>query len=220
MDHSFWNERWQKGETGFHRARPHDQLVRFWPTLGLPAGSTVFVPLCGKSLDMVWLAEAGHRVIGAELSELAVDSFFAERGLAPEVEEVPDFKVKRAGPYEIWCGDIFALPANAVAGAAAVYDRAALVAFPPAMQPRYADKLTELTPAGTPILLVGLDYEQARMSGPPFATSLQSVVSLFGPKHDIAVLEARDGIEMSPNLRDRGLDHLVESLYLLRRKAA
>ncbi len=219
MDPKFWIERWQKGETGFHRAAPHDQLVRFWPTLGLAAGSPVFVPLCGKSVDMAWLAEAGHRVIGAELSELAVDSFFAERGLEPEVEARPGFAVKRAGPYEIWCGDIFALPAAVTANIAAVYDRAALVAFPPAEQPRYVAKLTELTPRTAPIALVGLAFNQS-FDGPPFATGLDTVVALFGPSHEVAVLEARDGLATSPNLRDRGVDRLVESLYLLRRRTA
>ena len=219
MDPEFWIERWQKGETGFHRAVPHDQLARFWSTLGLAPGTTIFVPLCGKSLDMVWLAEVGHRVIGAELSELAVDSFFAERGLVPDVETKPGFSVKRAGPYEIWCGDIFALSPAVTAGVAAVYDRAALVAFPPAEQPRYAAKLGDLTPRAAPIALVGLAFNQS-FDGPPFNTGLETVVSLFGPSHEVAVLEARDGLAASPNLRDRGVDRLVESLYLLRRRTA
>jgi thiopurine S-methyltransferase len=85
MDPTFWHERWQKKETAFHQGAVNDLLQRYWAQLGLSVGSTVFVPLCGKSVDMVWLAEQGHRVIGAELSQIAIDDFFAERGLTPAV---------------------------------------------------------------------------------------------------------------------------------------
>lgn len=136
MDPTFWRERWQKKEIGFHQPAYHTLLLKHWPQLQLAPGSRVFVPLCGKSLDMVWLAEQGHRVVGAELSELAVDEFFAERGLAPTVRTVGNFTVKAAGPYELWCGDIFELPREAVADVAGVYDRAALIALPPDLQQR------------------------------------------------------------------------------------
>ena len=154
MDPDFWRDRWQRQDIGFHQAESHDQLRRHWPALGIAPGSPVFVPLCGKSLDMVWLAGQGHRVIGAELSEIAIDDFFAERGLVPAVRNEGSFRVKTAEAYELWCGDIFDLPQGAVAGVAGVYDRAALVAFPAELQPRYAAKLKELVPPAAPILLV------------------------------------------------------------------
>jgi thiopurine S-methyltransferase len=216
MEAQFWNERWQMGDIGFHQADVHDLLGTHWPSLGLAQDSAVFVPLCGKSLDMVWLAAWGHKVIGVELSELAVDAFFAERELVPATEKVHGFTVKRSGPYEIWCGDIFDLPREAIATAAAVYDRASLVAFPPAMQPRYARKLAELTPA--PILLVSLAFDQAEMAGPPFSTGLQPIAYLFAADYQIKLLESRDGLERSQNLRKRGLTRLVESVYLLQLK--
>src|SRR5579871_5766827 len=98
MDHGFWEDRWQRGEIGFHQPHIHTQLQKFWPTLGLPKDSTVFVPLSGKSRDMVWLAEQGHQVIGAELSELAVRDFFAESGLSPTITASEPFRVYEAGP--------------------------------------------------------------------------------------------------------------------------
>ena len=79
MTPDFWIERWQKGETGFHQEAGNDLLPKHWPSLALAPRSTVFVPLCGKSFDMVWLAAQGHRVVGVELSPLAVDDFFREQ---------------------------------------------------------------------------------------------------------------------------------------------
>ena len=110
------------------------------------AGSEVLVPLCGKSRDKLWLASAGHTVMGVELSPIAVDHFFKEHGLQAEVRTEGPFTIKQSGPITIWCGDFFALPAAAVERVAAVYDRASLVAFPPALQSRYVRKLADTLP--------------------------------------------------------------------------
>lgn len=195
MDPTFWHERWQKKETGFHQPAVNDLLQLYWPQLGLDAGSKVFVPLCGKSLDMAWLADQGHRVIGAELSTIAIDDFFAERGLTPTTATNASFTVKSAGAFEFWCGDFFDLPLSAVAGVAGVYDRASLIAFPPSMQERYTVKLKELAPARVPILLITLDYEQSQMAGPPFATPRGQVHRLFADRYDIEELACQSALE-------------------------
>jgi thiopurine S-methyltransferase len=220
MDSSFWNERWQKGDIAFHRPQAQELLVRHWGNLGFPVESVVLVPLCGKSVDMLWLAERGHRVIGVELSEIAVDAFFADRGLVPTVRSEGGFTVKSVGAYEIWCGDFFELPEAAVSGVSAVYDRAALVAFPPSEQPRYASKLALLTPSQAPIVLIGLDFAESELKGPPFPASLPQIGNLFGGSHAINIVESRNGLEESPNLKARGAMRLEESLYVLRRNAA
>jgi thiopurine S-methyltransferase len=218
MDTTFWRERWQNKDIGFHQRDIHELLQKHWPQLGLAAGSQVFVPLCGKSLDMVWLAEQGHRVIGAELSEIAIDEFFAERGLEPAGRQVGNFVVKSAGAYELWCGDIFELPPDAVSGVAGVYDRAALVAFPADLQTRYAAKLKQLVPAGAPALLITLDYDAQRMTGPPFAVPRDQVDCLFADSYAITELECRDALDLNPRFRQRGLTALEEHALLLRHR--
>jgi thiopurine S-methyltransferase len=215
MDPTFWRERWQNKDIGFHQPDIHALLQMNWPRLGTASGSKVFVPLCGKSLDMVWLTEQGHHVVGAELSDIAIDEFFAERGLKPQVRGAGNFVVKSAGPYELWCGDIFELPPDAVAGVAGVYDRAALVAFPPDLQERYADKLKELLSAAVPVLLVTLDYDAERMTGPPFSVPRAQVDRLFAESHAITELECRDALDLNPRFRQRGLSALNEYAYLL-----
>ncbi len=217
MDPSFWLERWQKSEIGFHSKDVQPALEKHWSALNVATGARVLVPLCGKSLDMVWLAEQGYAVVGAELSELAVDAFFAERGLTPSVRTVDGFTVKSSGPYELWCGDFFALMREQV-DAAAAYDRAALVAMPPEMQPEYAEKLAELMPFQSQILLIGLDYNQHEMQGPPFAIPRISVQTLFEDDFNVTLLEARDGLTKSEHLAKKGVTRLEEAAYLMRRR--
>jgi thiopurine S-methyltransferase len=215
MDPIFWHTRWQNNEIGFHQPVYLDLMVEHWPKLGIAAGSQVFVPLCGKSLDMVWLAEQGYRVIGAELSELAVDEFFAERGLISHTDTAGPFRVKRAGPYELWCGDIFALPREALANVAGIYDRASLVAFPPQMQERYASALCAMVPETAPMLLITLDYDQAQMDGPPFAVPRGQVQRLYADRFVIEEAGARSGIPKNPQFVKRGLQQLEECAYVL-----
>ena len=114
MDTDFWLERWRQGQTGFHMKKTTPLLAKYWPALGVPRGSRVLVPLCGKSLDMIWLAGQGHRVMGVELSSLAVEQFFAENQLTPKVSAAPAGTLYSAGDIEILCGDIFALGSTLV----------------------------------------------------------------------------------------------------------
>lgn len=215
MDHEFWLERWKTQNIGFHQPEFEPALDKFWPRVALPAGARVLVPLCGKSLDMQWLAEHAHPVVGAELSEQAVDEFFAERELVPNVRREGDFLVKSSGPYEIWVGDFFALPPSAVAGVAGVYDRAALAALPADMQRRYADKLKALLPSA-PILLITVDYDQRQMEGPPFATSPKMVDDLFADRYERIDLVSKDVLAGHPQFKQRGLTALTGAVFLLR----
>ncbi|AGK59491.1 thiopurine S-methyltransferase [Hyphomicrobium denitrificans 1NES1] len=218
MDKAFWTERWKRREIGFHQPHIHEQLKRFWPTLGLPVASAVFVPLSGKSCDMIWLATQGHRVIGVELSEVAVQEFFKDGGQTPEVRSEGPFDVFSAGPFNLYRGDFFETPAEILKDIVAVYDRAALVALPPQLRARYAEKLTHIIPQKALIFLVALDYPENEISGPPFSVTRSEVERLYGDTFDIQVLEARDGLEASGNLRRRGVTRLQETAYLLRRR--
>jgi len=216
MDHNFWLDRWKNQEIGFHQSDFEPALDKYWSRLDVRSGTPVFVPLCGKSLDMVWLAQHGHPVIGSELSERAVDDFFSERGVVPDVRAEGDFIIKSSGQYEIWCGDFFALPPSAVANVGAAYDRAALIAMPADMQPRYAEKMKSLLPAGAPVMLITLDYDQRQMSGPPFATPRQTVSDLYDDRYEIVELVSKDVLEGNPRFQQRGLTALTGAAFVLR----
>jgi thiopurine S-methyltransferase len=141
MHPGFWLSRWQEGRIGFHQDRPTPLMVEHWPTSGLAAGSKVFVPLCGKSRDMAWLAGQGLQVLGVELSARAVEAFFDEHDLRPDVRDTPHGRLYAAGGIEIICGDAFALDAETLRDCNAVFDRAAIIALPRALRERYAHEL-------------------------------------------------------------------------------
>ncbi len=195
-------------------------LQKHWPTLALPVGSRVFVPLAGKSLDMLWLAERGHRVLGVELSALAVDQFFSENGLTPTVRESRYGVHHVAGNIELICGDAFALDTEVLADCVGVYDRAALIALPPPMRERYAAELYAKLPAGCTGLLLTLEYAQAEMAGPPFSVEEAEVRRLYEADWQVALLDRRDILAMQPDFAAAGLTALGTAVYRLERSGA
>ena len=191
MNPEFWQQRWAENQIGFHQATPTPLLLRHWPALGVAPGATVFVPLAGKSLDMAWFAAQGYRVLGVELSQRAVEQFFAEHGLQPETETTRYGTHYRAGGIELICGDAFTLDADVLADCAAVFDRAALIALPPDLRRRYVRELHARLPAGCRGLLVTLEYPQDERAGPPFSVREEEVRALYGDDWRIELRERR-----------------------------
>lgn len=217
MDHEFWHERWSNNEIGFHLKEVNPHLAAFWPTLDLPSGSRVLVPLCGKTLDMAWLMAQGHRVLGVELSRTAAEAFFAEQGLDYTVEEQGAFRRYRADGLEIWNGDFFALTAADVADCRALYDRAALIALPPEMRERYVAQLNAILPADCCGLLIALEYPQAQMDGPPFSVAEAEVRSRLSVRWKLEQVKRFDALRYNERFRERGLLELHEVVYRLQR---
>ncbi|MGI9247062.1 MAG: thiopurine S-methyltransferase [Steroidobacteraceae bacterium] len=218
MHPEFWHERWRTGQIGFHQSGPHPFLERWWPSLGVPAESRVYVPLCGKSLDMVWLAVRGHRIVGSELSEIAVREFFGEHASEPAARATGPFRVHAAGPFEIFEGDALALTPELLGPVAAAYDRAALVALPAPLRRTYADLFATLLPASARSLLVTFEYDQSRKAGPPFAVAEAEVHQLYGTAFVVERLDCVDIIEASPKFAEAGVGSLHEVAYALRRR--
>ena len=212
MDPAFWHQRWSTNQIGFHLPEVNPYLQRFWSPLELEQGSRVLVPLCGKTLDLLWLAHQGHSVLGVELSEKAITDFFQEHQLEPSVSEEGVFKVFRAGDIELRCGDFFALTAKDVAGCTALYDRAALIALPAPMREQYAAHLQSLLPDCVG-LLITLDYDQAQMSGPPFAVGDDEVQRLLGSNWRLEVLQEQDVLGESWKFLQAGVTRLDERVY-------
>ncbi len=215
MEKSFWIERWEKQETGFHQAEINGFLKKFWHETGRKGGE-VLVPLCGKSKDMLWLRRQGHDVLGVELSEIAAEEFFRENGLTAETQKQGAFTARAADGFHILQGDFFDLTQNDVKNVTAVYDRAALVALPRDMREKYAAHLTEILPSGTPVLLVTFEYPQEKMSGPPFSVDAAEVKRLYGGRADIRQLTREDALKANPRFSQRGLDAIFENAFLLK----
>ena len=219
MELEFWKDRWSRGETGWHATHINAHLQEYWPRLGIEPGALVFVPLCGKSQDMLWLAGQGYRVRGVEISDLAVEAFFDENRVTPEVTTEANFARYRVDEIEILCGDFFDLAPAHLNGVSAIYDRASLIALPPEMRRDYATHLQALADPETRILLMTLDYDQALMSGPPFSVHEPEVREILGDRFDIRQLATLDVLNENARFRERGLTALDERVYELHPKS-
>jgi len=223
MEPDFWQRAWQEDRTGFHQSRINSRLERFWPTLSIATGAEVFVPLCGKSQDMFWLHQQGHRVLGVELSEKAAQAFFDTNSLPYNSQPLGDFQqyegVDSAAGIRLLVGDFFSLNAEHLAHSQAFYDRASMIAMPDDMRRDYARHLASVIPSDCVGLLLAINYDPSQMRGPPFAVSDENVRQLLGDAFAIDELEYFSGPERLGNLADRGLDTLEERTYRLRRIA-
>lgn len=217
MHHDYWHDRWRTREIGFHRASAHPLLERWWPTLEIPADARVYVPLCGKSLDVAWLAEQGHTVVGSELSPVAIREFFEERGLTPSRERDGAHVRHTAGPYTIFEGDALALTPAQLGPIDAAYDRAALVALPPEMRIRYAISIAALLESGARMLVVTFEYPQERIAGPPFAVMPLEAHRLFDSAFSVREIDRLDIVEERPKFVDVGIRLVHEVAYRLER---
>jgi thiopurine S-methyltransferase len=175
--HEDWLARWRDGRTNFHEGHPNALLARHLARLA--GGRRVLVPLCGKAEDLAYLAAHGHAVVGVELAEQAVREFFAAHALEPSIAARGPFVEYRAGAITLLAGDWFAATPALIGPIDALYDRAALIALPGDMRPRYAQQVRALVPAGAPGLVITLEYDQERMVGPPFAVFEPELRSLY-----------------------------------------
>lgn len=191
MEHSFWHDRWEAGRIGFHVNQPNPLMVAHISALSLAAGSRVFIPLCSKTLDIGWLLSRGHRVVGAELSELAIVQLFEELGITSSIADHGLLKLYSAPKVQIFVGDIFALTSEMLGPVDAILDRAALIALPEAVRAAYAGHLVALCNIA-PQLLVCLEYDQGLIDGPPFSVGAGEVHRHYAGAYEISELENKE----------------------------
>lgn len=238
MEHDFWHNRWNEGRLGFHQQKVNSRLKQFWDAFAAGKGQTVFIPLCGKSLDMLWLAENGYTVFGVELSDIACRDFYREHKLRYHLTENPctDTANKNRAPLgnpqnyaesqfikfvgrdiEIWCGNFFDLKADDMRDIHVVYDRAALIALPQAMRGAYASHLASLLHSRARVFLISMEYDENKMNGPPFSVPEEEIHDLFASQFSVEILTQSCGPDIVGNLAERGLDTLHEKVYGLER---
>ncbi|SNT70802.1 thiopurine S-methyltransferase [Psychrobacter sp. LV10R520-6] len=208
MNPEFWQARWQDKRTGFNQPEVNPLLTKYLTALNLPSGSRVFVPLCGKSIDMIWLASQGYDVVGVELVESAVQAFFTENDISPKVTEhtnSPNNKCYQGQilgqTIELWAADLFALTPENLGQIDAVYDRAALIALPAEMRLKYSEQVWHLSrnisvdvSGNAPQILLTLNYDQSERNGPPFSISSEQVQQYYGSHYKITELEGKPSI--------------------------
>lgn len=191
MDIDFWLQKWENNTIAFHKSEANPMLVQHFQALSLAKGSRVFLPLCGKTLDIAWLLANGYRVVGAELIEIAIEQLFIELGEEPQISEAGAVKRYSTDNIDIWVGNIFDVSNKRLGAVDAVYDRAALVALPQAVRAQYTMHLKELTNKA-PQLLISYEYDQNLMAGPPFSISNEEVKQHYEESYHISLLASID----------------------------
>ena len=191
MDASFWLQKWENNNIAFHRSEANPVLVKYFKEIASVQGNRVFVPLCGKTLDIAWLLSHGYRVAGAELIEMAIEQLFAELGMEPTISGVGGVKHYRAKNIDIFVGDIFNVSSKILGPVDAIYDRAALVALPEEIRNRYTSHLMEITDKA-PQLLVSYEYDQTLMAGPPFSISHEEVNQHYKDSYELSLIATKN----------------------------
>lgn len=211
MDYEFWNNCWARPTQPFHLTAPHHFLVKYFPK-HIAQCSRVLLPLCGKTQDLNFLAEQGVSAVGVEFNPVAVDSFFNDSGIKPEITKTENKALYQSEHIELWCADFFELSKRDLGDFARIFDRAALVALPDDLRASYAKHLISFLSAKGKILLVTMDYDTGEMSGPPFFVSKQELQQLF-PQASIQELERISILDSHPRWRELELSRLDEVLY-------
>lgn len=203
-----WLDRWQEGRIGWHETSGNMSLKKHWRI----SGRTVLVPLCGKSVDLRWLAEQGNQVVGVELSSIAVEAFFAEQELAYSVAEGDLLRYEASNAdITIYCGDFFAL--NSVQ-CDAHYDRGALVALPAEMRPLYAAHVSSLLTDDAEQLLITLEYDSSVANGPPFSLGDAEILGYWDRLE--CVDDYNDIDNAPPKFLEAGLTAINEKVWRTR----
>ncbi|WP_371189139.1 thiopurine S-methyltransferase [Thalassotalea maritima] len=213
MQQDFWHNCWDKNSTGWHQSECQPMLAEYLPSLWRATDQHIFVPLCGKSDDLVFLTEHG-KVVGNELSAIACQQFFSEHKLAYTTQEKQPFTVYQSANIDIYQGDFFSLNVDDFQTFDWIYDRAALIALPESMQVDYVAKLKRFFGANTRLFLLTLEYDQQQMSGPPFNIDEQRVNRLFKGL-TIEKLASRELADSRFAQRTFPVSKLVESLYII-----
>ncbi|MFM2589780.1 thiopurine S-methyltransferase [Vibrio sp. TBV020] len=211
-DPEFWHGKWAANQIGFHLEDVNPLLIQYWNKTNPSYEDKVFVPLCGKSEDLVWLATKHEDVQGVELSNIAVRAFFAEHFYTPMVMPVNgQHELFQFDELSIYTGDFFTAPIQPID---IVYDRASLVALPEEMRGDYVAKIKSLLKPGARILLVSLDYIQSEMAGPPFSVPEQEIRSLYA-EFKVTKLYRDEADEDHPKIAKKGLSRFAEEVYLI-----
>ena len=212
-----WLEFWANNETNWHSDVVTQELEKYLGLLKLESGDTVFVPLCGKSLDMIYMLNRGFSVIGVEVSEIGIKQFFHENGLDFTISQVGEFDLYSAKNIEIYCGDFFSLTSKHLCGVKAVFDRKSLIALDRNLRQKYVKHLNDIISLGVRILLITLHYPKHQMSGPPFSVDKSEVESLFSMAFNYQELKSFQDIENGSKLARSGVDYIKNAAYCLQK---
>ncbi|WP_440999973.1 hypothetical protein [Fodinibius sp. SL11] len=216
METSYWQSRWQKGNTGWHMDTVYPPLPNLWNHLGIESTARILVPLCGKSLDLQWFVDQGHTVTGVDVSQKAMCHIKQRHPESFRRDNSHGFTIYCSKSLVLWKGDFTKLPATEIPPQDLIYDKASIIALPANMRQRHADKLIELCSPHTKILMQTFEYEQQEMNGPPFSVDEQELEKLFGNQFKLTCIHEQSKLEELQRFQQRGLSsYLTEKVFIL-----
>jgi thiopurine S-methyltransferase len=210
---NIWESRWQEGRIGFHLPQVNTYLRRFSAHLLKSEPENIFVPLCGKSLDLPWLANRTKKVVGVELVSQAVEEFYAENEISYSIQPAGKLQLFKNDSIDIFQGDFFDLTQEETGSFEAIYDRGSIVALARPERQKYVEHLLSFLAPGGRLLLITLEYDQEQMSGPPFSVADTEIEMHFSEYGRLELLETCDILD--ERLRNKGLDGILERVYQL-----
>ena len=208
----FWHNRWYEQQIDWHKTVFNELLVKHWPAIDVAKNCQVMVPLCGKSLDMLWLAKQGHTIVGLEMVEQAVEAFFSENKLDYSSMESNTHIRHTSEPFTILQGNLFDLE-DGMLQADAWYDRAAMIAIEISERSAYVTQIRNQTKHGATGLLITFAYPQEQMQGPPFTLHDEHVIELYSDGFEVECLER---LNLDDD-KERGLSNVTCSVFKITR---
>ena len=210
---NIWESLWQEGRIGFHLPQVNTYLRRFSAHLLKSEPENIFVPLCGKTLDLPWLAKRTTKVVGVEMVSQAVEEFYAENEISYSIQLVGKLQLFKNDSIDIFQGDFFDLTQEETGSFEAIYDRGSIVALVRPERQKYVEHLLSFLAPGGRLLLIILEYDQEQMSGPPFSVADAEIEMLFSQYGKLELLETCNILD--ERLRNKGLDGILERVYQL-----
>jgi len=217
MEKSFWIKNWEENNIGFHNSEYNELLLKHFPCFSLEGNCHIFVPLCGKTQDLIWLAMQGQKVTGVEVSPLAVAGFFEENNFSFDKTEDGAFNrySSKTPPIEILEGDFFEVNNQVLGKVNFLYDRASIVALPPELRKKYTEVITDILSPGDQMLLVAMEYDSPEVLGPPFPVTERDIRSYYENNFSIEVLEEIDKEVDHPRFVEAGIKSWSRKVYKL-----
>merc|ERR1712071_145075 len=220
-----WDGKWKANKSPRHKNEINDFLAtHFSHVTKIKNPARILVPLCGKAVDMKWMYDSGHSVVGIEGVEEPIIQFFTEQNLEYRKEMVgncPCYSTED-GRLKIFQSDLLLIDPEVVGKFDGVWDRGSLVAIYQEDREKYAELLKKLLAESFSYLIATMVYDQSQFPGPPRSVPVEEITKMFGDKCNVQVLEevnrnADPTSSYSPKVR-WNVDECYETVVLLSHK--
>ena len=209
MPLDFWSQVWQEGTIRFHQKDYNSQMISFFKDMDLK-GKSVFIPLAGKTKDILFFLEKRSFVTAIEFVESAIIDFFKENNIHYTKKDSTYF----APNLTFHCMDYFKFEVSAPFDV--LYDRASQVVFNSELRPAYYDHMKTLISPQTIVLLAAIDHSGPSDYGPPYKISPAEVTEAY-KKMNIPLRIYSEATEVaSEKMQTAGIQEL-NSYFLIKK---